>query len=100
MRAAERAEVIGITTWPLPTFGQYGDHRGFHVPTCPTTSPRARPEQRRRLRETSASMNSSTRRHCLPDKEREALYLEVQEILHEDVPVGWLMELGFRRCTL
>ncbi|MEC8900751.1 MAG: ABC transporter substrate-binding protein, partial [Pseudomonadota bacterium] len=32
---------------------------------------------------------------AFPDEEREALYLEVQEILHEDVPVGWLMELGF-----
>ncbi|MGP9767406.1 ABC transporter substrate-binding protein [Halomonas sp. AOP13-D3-9] len=30
-----------------------------------------------------------------PDEEREKLYREVQEILHEDVPVGWLMELGF-----
>ncbi|WP_346795667.1 ABC transporter substrate-binding protein [Halomonas sp. Bachu 37] len=30
-----------------------------------------------------------------PESEREELYHEVQEILHEDVPVGWLLELGF-----
>ncbi len=30
-----------------------------------------------------------------PEEEREALYHEAQEILHEDVPVGWLLELGF-----
>lgn len=32
---------------------------------------------------------------AFPDEEREAIYQEIQEILHEDVPVGWLMELGF-----
>ncbi|WP_162492493.1 hypothetical protein [Halomonas chromatireducens] len=36
---------------------------------------------------------------AFPDEEREALYMEAQEILHEDVPVGWLMELGFPTCT-
>lgn len=30
-----------------------------------------------------------------PEEKREALYHEVQEILQEDVPVGWLLELGF-----
>ncbi|QTP54991.1 ABC transporter substrate-binding protein [Billgrantia sulfidoxydans] len=30
-----------------------------------------------------------------PEEEREAFYREAQEILHEDVPVGWLLELGF-----
>ncbi|GEN24315.1 ABC transporter substrate-binding protein [Halomonas cupida] len=38
-----------------------------------------------------------------PDSEREALYHEVQEILQEDVPLGWLLELGFPtiyRCNV
>ncbi|GED46348.1 ABC transporter substrate-binding protein [Vreelandella aquamarina] len=30
-----------------------------------------------------------------PDAQREEYYQEVQQILHEDVPVGWLLELGF-----
>ncbi|MCA1768711.1 MAG: ABC transporter substrate-binding protein [Halomonas sp.] len=32
---------------------------------------------------------------AFPDSEREVLYHDAQEILHEDVPVGWLLELGF-----
>lgn len=38
-----------------------------------------------------------------PDEEREKRYREVQEILHEDVPVGWLLEIGFPtiyRCNV
>ncbi|QTP59162.1 ABC transporter substrate-binding protein [Billgrantia antri] len=30
-----------------------------------------------------------------PESAREEYYHEAQEILHEDVPVGWLLELGF-----
>ncbi|ALM54569.1 ABC transporter substrate-binding protein [Halomonas huangheensis] len=38
-----------------------------------------------------------------PDSEREKRYHEVQEILQEDVPLGWLLELGFPtiyRCNV
>ena len=38
-----------------------------------------------------------------PDSERERLYHEVQQILLEDAPLGWLLELGFPtiyRCNV